>query len=203
MCEARWLGLVIASVLQSAINDGNYDEMVNAGQNLVGHAQRWRRWYTCLIVILPVVALTWWFVHNANIELNFFKVAGWSAIALPCTTVVMCADQFLLPRLLNIERPVDRIPEWRGAGLGNWPAIVAVLAALAFGAYGLQLFPGQGTPPNLGLVPVEAWLGAGVLYLALAALVARAPSGKALLGFASHLRAPGQAAPAPVPRRQR
>ncbi len=196
---ALWLGFVIATVLQIAINDGNYYEMVNAGQNLVGHAQRWRRWYTCLIVILPVVALTWWFVHNANIELNFFKVAGWSAIALPCTTVVMCADQFLLPRLLNIERPVDRIPEWRGAGLGNWPAIVAVLAALAFGAYGLQLFPGQGTPPNLGLVPVEAWLGAGVLYLALAALVARAPSGKALLGFASHLRAPGQAAPAPVP----
>jgi purine-cytosine permease-like protein len=199
---ALWLGFIIATVLQVAINDGNYYEVVNAGQNLLGQLRNWRRWYTCLLAILPVAALTWWFVANGKIELNFFKVAGWSAIALPCTTIVMCADQFLLPRLLNVRRPVGRIPEWRNTALGNWPAIVAVLAALAFGAYGLQLFPGQKPPRNLGLVPVEAWALAGVLYLALAALVARAPAGKALLGFAHHLRGPGvpeEAAPAPAP----
>ncbi len=187
---ALWLGFIIATVLQVAINDGNYYEIVNAGQNLLGQLRGWKRWFTCLLAVLPVAALTWWFVANGKIELNFFKVAGWSSIALPCTTVVMCADQFLLPRLLHVERPVGRIPEWRGAGLGNWPAIVAVLAALLFGAYGLQLFPGQGTPPNLGLVPVEAWVGAGVLYVVLAALAARVPAAKAVLGFARHLRAP-------------
>src|SRR6266536_1760333 len=123
-----------------------------------------------------------------HIENGFFKVAGWSAIALPCATVVMCVDQFLVPRALGLNRSVERIPEWRAAGLGNWPAIVAVVVSLLFGAWGLMLFPGQTSAPSLGLVPVEAWLLAGVVYLALAALAARAPNAKALLGFAQHLR---------------
>jgi purine-cytosine permease-like protein len=36
---ALWLGAVVATVLQVAINDGNYYEMVNGGQNIVGGAR--------------------------------------------------------------------------------------------------------------------------------------------------------------------
>ena len=74
-------------------------EMVNGAQNIVGHVRGWKRWYNCLIMAAIAAVLTWWFVHNPNIESNFFKVASWSAIALPCATVVMCVDQFLLPKL--------------------------------------------------------------------------------------------------------
>ena len=193
---ALWLGAVVATILQIAINDGNYYEMVNGGQNIVGHVRGWRRWYTCLVMAAIAALVTWWFVHNPNIELNFFKVAGWSAIALPCATVVMCTDHFLLPRILGIRRPVEPIPEWRATGVGNWPAIVAVVAALAFGAWGLVLFPGQTSAPSLGLVPVEAWLLAGMLYVVLAALVARARNARVLLGFSLHLRGGGPDVPA-------
>jgi cytosine permease len=189
---ALWLGAVVATVLQVAINDGNYYEMTNGGQNIVGHVRGWKRWYTCLVMAAVAALVTWWFPH---IELGFFKVAGWSAIALPCATVVMCVDQFLLPRLFGLERPVERIPEWRTAAAGNWPGIVAVLAAVLFGAWGLILFPGQTSAPSLGLVPVEAWLLAGVLYVVLVAAVVRLPNAKALLGFAQPLR-DGPAAPA-------
>jgi purine-cytosine permease-like protein len=185
---ALWVGAIIATVLQVAINDGNYYEMTNAGQNLVGGVRGWKRWYTCLIMAAVAAVFTWWFVRSPNVELNFFKVAGWTAVALPCTTVVMCVDRFLLPRLLGVDRPVEPIPEWRDAGAGNWPGILAVLVALVFGAWGQQLFPGQSAAPSLGLVPVEAWVLAGVLYLILAALVARTANAKALLGFARPLR---------------
>jgi purine-cytosine permease-like protein len=185
---ALWLGAVIATVLQVAINDGNYYEMTNAGQNVLGGVRGWKRWYTCLLTAAVAAVFTWWFVRDPNVELNFFKVAGWSAIALPCTTVVMCVDRFLLPRLLAVDRPVEPIPEWRDAGAANWPAIVAVLVALLFGAWGQQLFPGQTSAPPLGLVPVQAWVLAGVLYLALAAVVARTAGARALLGFARPLR---------------
>jgi purine-cytosine permease-like protein len=185
---ALWLGAVIATVLQVAINDGNYYEMTNAGQNVLGGVRGWKRWYTCLLTAAVAAVFTWWFVRDPNVELNFFKVAGWSAIALPCTTVVMCVDRFLLPRLLGVDRPVEPIPEWRDAGAANWPAIVAVLVALLFGAWGQQLFPGQTSAPPLGLVPVQAWVLAGVLYLALAAVVARTAGARALLGFARPLR---------------
>ncbi|HEU0194677.1 MAG TPA: hypothetical protein VH912_19850 [Streptosporangiaceae bacterium] len=182
---ALWLGAIVATVLQVAINDGNYYEMINGGQNVVGHARGWKRWYTCLIMAVIAALVTYWFPH---IENGFFKVAGWSAVALPCATVVMCADRFLLPRLLGVSRPVDDIPPWRSAALGNWPAIIAVVVAVLFGAWGLMLFPGQSSAPSLGLVPVEAWLLAGVLYLVLAAVAVRLPNARPLLGFPYHLR---------------
>jgi hypothetical protein len=55
--------------------------------------------------------------------------------------------------------------------------------------------------PFLILFVTGGWLLAGVLYLALVALVARAPGARAMLGFSSHPRAGPEApaAPAPVP----
>jgi hypothetical protein len=51
----------------------------------------------------------------------------------------------------------------------------------------LNLFPNQTSAPSLGLVPVEAWLIAGLLYLVLAAAVARLGSARVLLGVGRHL----------------
>jgi purine-cytosine permease-like protein len=179
---ALWLGAILATVLQVAINDGNYYEMINAGQNLAGHARGWRRWHTCLIMAALAAVLAWLFPHLEN---DFFTVAGWSAIALPSATTVMCVDQFILPRVAGLRRRVEHIPTWRAAGFANWPAIVSVLVAMLFGAWGLQLLPGQTSAPNLGLVPVEAWLIAGLLYLGLATLAARTSARTELLALAS------------------
>ena len=41
-----WLALILATISQFAINDGNYYESVNAGQNLIGGWKHWRRPYT-------------------------------------------------------------------------------------------------------------------------------------------------------------
>lgn len=178
---ALWLGLLVATVVQVAINDGNYYEQVNAGQNLVGALPGWRRWYTCAIVAAIAALFTWQF---PRLEEGFFQVTGWTSIALPSVTVVMAVDQFVLPRLLGLTRPVEPIPSWRESAFANWPGIVAVAVAVMFGAWGLGLFPGQDAAPSAGLVPLEAWALAGLLYLALAALVARAAT-PALLGVPS------------------
>jgi purine-cytosine permease-like protein len=174
------LGAVVATVLQVAINDGNYYEMVNAGQNAVGGLKGWRRWYTCLVMVVVAAVFTWRFPSVSD---GFFVVASWSSIALPCVTVVMCVDRFLLPRFSPARRPVDTIPSWRAAGTGNWPGIVAVLVAVAFGAWGLGLFPGQDSAPSAGLPAVEAWVLAGVIYAGLAAVAGRSTRSAALLGF--------------------
>src|SRR5262249_20261071 len=191
---ALWLGAIVATALQVAINDGNYYEMINGGQNAVGHLPRWRRLYTCLVMAAIAAVATWWFPHWDIY--GFYKVTGWSPIALRSATVVMCVDQFLLPRLTGMRRSVERIPSWRSAALGNWPAIVAVLVAVLFGAWGLMLFPGQTSAPNLGLVPVESWLIAGVLYALLATAVARTGV-TALLGYPG-VQLPGGSAAEPV-----
>ena len=176
------LGAIIATVLQIAINDGNYYEMINAGQNVVGAVPGWRRWYTCAVMTAIAVLFTWRF---PDVSTGFYLVASWSAIALPCVTVVMCVDRFILPRLISARRPMNAIPSWRDAGLANWPGIVAVLAAVAFGAWGLGLFPGQANPPSAGLPAVEAWVAAAVVYAALAVIAGRGTRSAALLGFPS------------------
>jgi hypothetical protein len=87
----------------------------------------------------------------------------------------MCVDQFVLPRLLRVRRPVEPIPEWRSKAF-NWPAIVAVVAAVFFGSLGQVLLPGRTSTLDLGIVPVEAWIMAGVLFVALAASATRSRS---------------------------
>lgn len=177
------LGAIVATVLQVAINDGNYYEMVNAGQNAVGGIRGWRRWYTCAIMAAIAAVFASLF---PNAENGFFVVANWSAIVLPCVTVVMCVDRFALPRLASVRRPMDSIPTWQAAGLANWPGIVAVLVAVAFGAWGLGLFPGQAAAPSAGLPAVEAWALAGLIYAALAGLASRSANAATLLGFGRH-----------------
>jgi purine-cytosine permease-like protein len=179
------VGAIVATVLQIAINDGNYYEMINAGQNAVGAIPGWRRWYTCALMVVIAVVFTWFF---PSVSTGFYLVANWSAIALPCVTVVMCVDRFVLPRLIPTRRPrrpMDTVPSWRTAGVANWPGIVAVLLAVAFGAWGLGLFPGQATAPAVGLPAVEAWLAAAVIYSALAVIASRSTRSAVLLGFAT------------------
>jgi purine-cytosine permease-like protein len=186
------LGAVLATIMQVAINDGNYYEMINAGQNVAGGIRGWRRWHTCLVMAAIAALFAWGF---PTVENGFFVVASWSSIALPCVTVVMCVDRFVLPRVLDLRRPTDTIPSWQVAGLGNLPGIVAVVVAVLFGAWGLGLLPGQETTPSLGLPAVEAWLLAGLLYAALAWVVARRAHVATLLGFS---RLPGSADGAPT-----
>jgi purine-cytosine permease-like protein len=174
------LGAVVATVMQVAINDGNYYEMINAGQNAVGGVPGWRRWYTCAVMAAVAAVFAWRF---PDVENGFFLVANWSAIALPCVTVVMCVDRFVLPRIAGVDRPMDTVPSWRAAGVANVPGIVAVLLAVAFGAWGLGLFPGQASAPNAGLPAVEAWALAGLIYAGLGRLAARGGNAAALLGF--------------------
>jgi purine-cytosine permease-like protein len=183
---AFWLAWIIATISQFAINDGNYYESVNAGQNLLGGWRWWRRPYTCLAVAGGgVIAADLVNFHFLN---GWFKVATFLAITVPSATVIMAVDHFLLPRLFRISRPLTRVPAWQDAGLINVPAVVALLAAVFFGVTGSASWPHgwlEATPPNSwGPVPLESWLMAGALYVGLVALArAVVPNVKQALAF--------------------
>ena len=111
-----------------AINDGNYYESVNAGQNLVGGWKLWRRPYTVLLVAVGgVIAADLVNFHFLN---GWFKVATFLAISVPSATVIMAVDHFALPRLFKISRPLTEVPTWEEAGWFNWPAVIALLVAV-------------------------------------------------------------------------
>ena len=182
---AFWLAWIIATLSQIAINDGNYYESVNAGQNLIGGWSRWRRPLTCLIVAGGgVIAADLVNFHFIN---GWFKVATFLAITVPCATVIMAVDHFLLPRLFRISRPLTTVPSWEETGLINVPAVAALLAAVFFGVTGTANWPHgwiYATPQNSwGPVPLESWALAGVLYIVLVAFAHSFGSVRDLLGF--------------------
>ena len=99
-----WLAFIIATISQFAINDGNYYESVNAGQNLIGGWRRWRRIYTCVLIAGGgVIAADLVNFHFLN---GWFKVATFLAVTVPSATVIMAVDHFLLPRIYRISRPL-------------------------------------------------------------------------------------------------
>jgi cytosine permease len=179
-----FLAFVIATISQFAINDGNYYESINAGQNLIGGVARWRRVYTCLIVAAGGALAA--YLVNYKFVNGWFDVATFLAITVPCATTIMAVDHFLLPRWFRISRPLDAVPAWEETRLANWPAIVALLVAVAYGAIASAILPGSlnvyDTPQNWGPIPVESWLIAGGLYVVLVA-VARTFDAREVLGF--------------------
>ena len=171
-----------------AINDGNYYESVNAGQNLVGGWKLWRRPYTVLLIAVGgVIAAELVNFHFLN---GWFKVSTFLAISVPSATVIMAVDHFALPRLFKISRPLTEVPTWEEAGWFNWPAVIALLVAVFYGVTGSASWPNgwfNATPSNnWGPVPLESWLIAGGLYIGLVALARLFGSVKTQLAFSKH-----------------
>jgi purine-cytosine permease-like protein len=185
MFGALPLCFFLATVSQFAINDGNYYEAINAVQNVFGGWSKWRRVYSCLICA-AIAALAGYLV-NYSVQNGFFKVAAFLAISVPCATMIMCVDHFLLPRLYGISRPLDKVPGWSESGFINYPAVIALAITVAFGAYATGIFPGEDPNRYWGPATLIAWVLAAVLYAVFVAIlrsvIPRAQTLKATLGF--------------------
>ncbi len=182
---AFWLAWIIATISQFAVNDGNYYESINAGQNLMAWAPKWHRIATCLIVagggMIAAYLVNYKFVNG------WFDVATFLAITVPCATTIMVVDHFLLPRWLKISRPLTVVPPWEKTRFANWPAIVSLLVAVGYGAIASAILPSgwnvYDTPQNWGPVPLECWLIAGGLYLLIVTVTQSMTNARTWLGF--------------------
>jgi purine-cytosine permease-like protein len=179
------LAFILATISQFAINDGNYYEAINAVQNMFGGWRRWKRLYSCLICA-GISALAGYLVNYAVTD-GFEKVAAFLAISVPCATVIMCVDHFLLPRMFGISRSLLKVPSWGQTGFANWPAIVSLAISVAFGAYATGIMPGENANRYWGPATLIAWTMAGLLYVAFVGLtraaVPRVQALKHALGF--------------------
>ncbi|HWF35493.1 MAG TPA: cytosine permease [Solirubrobacteraceae bacterium] len=181
------LAFILATLSQFAINDGNYYEAINAVQNMFGGWSRWKRLYSC-IVCAGISALAGYLVNYA-VTNGFYKVAAFLAISVPCATVIMCVDHFLLPRLYRISRPLAKVPSWGQSAFANWPAILALAITVAFGAYATGIMPGENANRYWGPATLITWAMSGILYAAFVgivrAAVPRAEDLKHALGFST------------------
>ncbi len=173
---ALWLGATVATVMQLSRSGGGYYQMINAVQNLLGDLRGWRRWHSGLLVAAVSALITWAFIASgagggATVTASgAARVAEWSAVVLPSVVVVMCVHMLASARPARTqdntdsERGQDAPPDSGSPRSVRWPAVVSVLAAVAFGSFGLGLLPGQNSRPVIGFAPVAAWLLAALVY---------------------------------------
>ncbi|HEX3841391.1 MAG TPA: cytosine permease [Acidimicrobiales bacterium] len=165
------LAAVVFTINLFALNDANLYEAVNATQNFL----RGRRRVETVIALGVVGAVVAVLMERSNsLQSNFFIVANMCAVFLPCCTIVLALDVFLLERLSGCHRlkgtgedaPLA-VTSWEAASPGNLIGIVAILAGLAVGAITGGLIPGTAGfgKTNVGLPALEAWLTASAVYI--------------------------------------
>jgi hypothetical protein len=78
------------------------------------------------------------------------------------------------------------VPSWQEAGRINIPAVISLLVAVAYGAIASAILPsdwGYDTARNWGPVPLECWVMAGALYIAIVAALQESQNVKRILAF--------------------
>jgi purine-cytosine permease-like protein len=199
------LAVVVFTINLFALNDANLYEAVNAVQNFL----RGRRRVETVLALGVAGAVVAVLMQRSNsLQSNFFIIANICAVFLPCTTIVMALDVFLLARLSGLRRTAGRdgaalaTVSWEAASPGNVAGIVAIMAGLIVGAITGGLIPGTAGfgKTNIGIPALEAWLTASVIYLGAMWTARFLPSARAkevLLGLPK--TAPGEEpAAAPV-----
>jgi cytosine permease len=185
------LAAVVFTINVVAVNDANLYEAVNAVQNFLRG-----RWRIATILVLGVVGavIAALMQRSSSLQDNFFIVANMCAVFLPCATIVMAVDVFLLEPLSGCRRPAGQdgtpraVTSWAAASPGNAAGIVAILTGLVVGAITGGLIPGTAGfgKTNVGIPSVEAWGTTIVVYLAAMLLARVLPSYRAkqvLLGL--------------------
>lgn len=165
------LAVVVFTINLVALNDANLYEAVNAVQNFL--RGRYRA-LTALGLGVAGAVVAVFMERSSSLQSNFFIVAGMCAVFLPCATLVMAVDVFLLSRVAGVSRPRGEggapraVVSWEAASNGNVAGIVAIVAGLGVGAVLGGLIPGTsgfGTT-NIGIPAVEGWATAIFVYVA-------------------------------------
>lgn len=169
---------IVFFINQFSLNDGNLYEAINAMQNVFG----WKRLFSVLILGAVGAILA---AKMVTLQNNFFIVAGISAVFVPCATVIMVMDVFVVPRLFGLRRPVGNVTPWHDAAPINWVGIIALLIGLVVGSYTGGLIPntpGFGTT-SIGYPPLQAWILSAGCYLIGVFIVRHLPNRYLLLGY--------------------
>jgi purine-cytosine permease-like protein len=176
--------MIILLVNQWAVQDGNLYIAINGAQNLLSRIPGWRREFTVVGLGLIAAALTF-ILPSLTQTFNYVTAIG--SVTVPVASTIMAMDVFVLPRLFGLRRPLHRVASWREVALANWPAIVALVLGTGVGAYTAGVIPGIpgfGTT-YIGFPALQAWGTGAVVYLVLAAIAARSPRAKELLGYSA------------------
>jgi purine-cytosine permease-like protein len=142
-----------------AVNDSGLYAAINAGENL---KELPRKWWVGGLALLGAAATIGLFGYKQNFE----AVAALSCIVLPCATVIMCAEAFLIKPMwgkaedLSVVVDYDKLPAIR------WAALAALTIGTVVATINSGFLPGT---ENLafGVPSLHGWIISLVVYVLL------------------------------------
>jgi purine-cytosine permease-like protein len=174
------IAAILILLSQFALNDVNMYEATNAMTNIFNM----KRYYSIAILLAGCCLLVSWMATAAS-QTVFFIIAGVSATTVPTATTLLIVDVLLLPKLFGIKRDLSSVVQWRDLKSTNWLGITAMLVGVVVAI--VLSIPGNVIPNvglSIGIAPVEGWLAAVVLYLAMIAVVRRKSDLRWAMGLA-------------------
>lgn len=156
------ISIVSAAVLiisYVAVNDAGLYGAINAAQNLKELPRK-----HCVAALTVAGALTT--IALFGYKQNFEAVAALSCIFLPCSTVIMMAEAFIISPLAGRRLEEMRVvPQFSELPNLKWPAVVSLTIGCALGTLTSGFIPGT-SAWQMGIPPLQAWLTSLLVYTA-------------------------------------
>ncbi|HEY9719695.1 MAG TPA: cytosine permease [Trichormus sp.] len=153
------LSALVLIVTYCALNDANLYAAINGIANL-RHFQR-KKLALVLTAIGAVLAAALSKYPN-----SLEAVGSLSSTVLPCATVVMMAEWYILDRLRNVRTDFSKIPDFTTLPAVQWSSVIALSVGTTIGILTAGIIPGLGHF-HVGVCSLQAWLASLGTYLIL------------------------------------
>lgn len=159
------IAATVLSVTYFAVNDSGLYGAINALENIREMPRR------CVVALLTLSGA----LVAAALSFNgkaFELVTTISSIVLPCATVVILAEHFILRKWWTVESNFDRVVSLSELPSVKVPALLAVLAGFLVGVLTSGLIDGLKSF-HVGVCSLQAWIATLLVYLPLRSLERR------------------------------
>ncbi len=152
------ISALVLTISYVAVNDSGLYGAITAVQNLREFPQRKCVAGLALGGTLTTVALF-------HYKQNFEAVAALSCIFLPCSTVIMMAEAFIVTKFSGKRlQDFSQVPAYSALPALKWPAIVSLVLGCVAGTLTSGFLPGTATW-QIGVPPLQAWIISFLIYI--------------------------------------
>lgn len=152
-----FIAAAVLVVTYFAVNDSSLYGAINALQNIHPFPRQQTVGFVAIAGALTAALLS-------GVPNNFEEVAALSCIFLPCATVVVVAEHWLVSKLHEKPGELSRIPSFEELPAVRWSAIAAFACGCTFGVITAGILPGL-AGLRMGVPALQAWVMTLVTYL--------------------------------------
>jgi purine-cytosine permease-like protein len=156
------IAALVLFVTYCALNDANLYASINGVANL---RQFHRKKLAITLTILGAVTAA----ALSKFSNSFEAVASMSSTVLPCATMVMIAEWYVIARVLKRKPDFSTVSALSTLPAVRWPALVALLAGSSVGIMTAGIVPGL-ERYHVGVCSLQAWLVSFFTYMVLRSL---------------------------------